>query len=146
MADPQFYRSLPPYLPDLQPDEPFEDTCRENDGTGEPGFGERVTLALKPIRRPAPPTLPIDEDSNEYGDGDGSDTGGAGGGGTDANQGSEGTGGVGEGEGQGGTGGRGGRRPRESGIPISGVRIFRSQVKKTATNSASDLVARAWCG
>ena len=62
------------------------------------------------------PLLPIDEDSNEYGDGDGSDTGGAGGGGTDANQGSEGTGGVGEGEGQGGTGGRGGRRPRESGI------------------------------
>ena len=115
---------LATYLPDLQPDEPFEDTCRENDGTGEPGFGERVTLALKPIRRPAPPTLPIDEDSNEYGDGDGSDTGGAGGGGTDANQGSEGTGGVGEGEGQGGTGGRGGRRPRESGIPISGVRIL----------------------
>ena len=115
---------LAAYLPDMQPDEPFEDAGRENGGTGEPGFGERVALALKPIRRPTPPTLPSSEDSNEDGDSDGDDAGGAGGGGTGTNEGEGGSGGSGEGEGEGGTGGRGGRRPRVRGIPISGVRIL----------------------
>ena len=115
---------LATYLPDMQPDEPFEDAVRENGGTGEPGFGERVTLSLKPVRRPTPPTLPSSEESNEDGDSDGEDTGGAGGGGTGTNEGGGGTGGPGEGEGQGGTGGRGGRQPRVRGVPISGVRIL----------------------
>ena len=115
---------LATYLPDMQPDEPFEDAGRENGGTGEPGFGERVTLTLKPIRHPTPPTLPSNEESNEDGDSDGDDTGGAGGGGTGTNEGGGGTGGPGEGEGQGGTGGRGGRQPRVRGVPISGVRIL----------------------
>ena len=115
---------LATYLPDMHPDEPFEDAGRENGGTGEPGFGERVTLTLKPVRRPTPPTLPSSEDSNEDGDGDGEDTGGAGGGGTGTNEDGGGTGGPGEGEGQGGTGGRGGRQPRVKGVPISGVRIL----------------------
>ena len=115
---------LATYLPDMQPDEPFDDAVRENGGTGEPGFGERVTLTLKPVRRPTPPTLPSSEESSGDGDSDGEDTGGAGGGGTGTNEGSGGTGGSGEGEGQGGTGGRGGRQPRVRGIPVSGVRIL----------------------
>ena len=114
---------LAAYLPDMQPDEPFED-ARENGSTGEPGFGERVTLTLKPVRRPTPPTLPPSEESNGDGDSDGDDTGGAGGGGTGTNEGQGGTGGPGEGEGEGGTGGRGGRQPRVRGVPISGVRIL----------------------
>ena len=115
---------LATYLPDIQPDEPFEDAGHENGGTGEPGFGERVTLTLRPVRRPTPPTLPSSEDSNGDGDSDGEDAGGAGGGGTGTNEGGGGTGGPGEGEGQGGTGGRGGRQPRVRGVPISGVRIL----------------------
>ena len=111
-------------MPDMQPDEPFEDAGGENEGMGEPGFGERVTLTLKPVRRPTPPTLPSSEESDEDGDSDGVDTGSAGGGGTGANEGEGGTGGPGEGEGQGGTGGRGGRQPRVRGVPISGVRIL----------------------
>ena len=115
---------LATYLPDMQPDEPFEDQDTENEGAGEPGFGERVTLSLRPVRRPAPPTLPPSEESNEDGDSDGDDAGGAGGGGTGTNEGGGGTGGPGEGEGQGGTGGRGGRQPRVRGVPISSVRIL----------------------
>ncbi len=115
---------LATYLPDMQPDEPFEEVGRQSGGTGEPGFGERVTLTLKPVRRPTPPTLPSIEESDEDGDSDGDDTGSAGGGGTGTNEGGGGTGGPGEGEGQGGTGGRGGRQPRVRGVPISGVRIL----------------------
>ena len=121
---PTVLAELATYLPDMQPDEPFEDAGRENGGTGEPGFGERVTLTLKPVRRPSPPTLPSSEESNGDGDSDGEDTGGAGGGGTGTNEGGGGTGGPGEGEGQGGTGGRGGRQPRVRGVPISSVRIL----------------------
>ena len=115
---------LAAYLPDMQPDEPFEDAGHENGETGEPGFGERVTLTLRPVRRPTPPTLPSSEELNEDGDSEGDDIGGAGGGGTGTNEGERGTGGTGEGEGEGGTGGRGGRQPRVRGIPISGVRIL----------------------
>ena len=50
--------------------------------------------------------------------------GGASGGGTGTNEGGGGTGGPSEGEGQGGTGGRGGRKPRVRGVPISGVRLL----------------------
>ena len=115
---------LATYLPDMQPDEPFDDAVHENSGTGEPGFGERVTLALRPVRRPTPPNLPSSDESNGDGDSDGEDTGGAGGGGTGTNEGTGGTGGPGEGEGEGGTGSRGGRRPRVRGLPISSVRIL----------------------
>ena len=115
---------LATYLPDIQPDEPFEDQGTENRGTGEPGFGERVTLSLKPVRRPTPPTLPADEELSEGGDSDGDDIGAVGGGGTGTTEGEGGTGGRGEGEGEGGTGGRGGRQPRVRGVPISGVRIL----------------------
>ena len=118
---------LATYLPDMQPDEPFEDVGQEDGGTREPGFGERVTLALKPVRRPTPPSLPQDQESNEDGDSDGRDTGGAGGGGSGENEGGGGSGGSGEGEGQGGTGSRGGRQPKLKGIPISGVRILAIQ-------------------
>ena len=115
---------LATYLPDMQRDEPFEDQDTENEGAGEPGFGERVTLTLRPVRRPTPPMLPADEESNEGGDSDGDDIGAAGGGGTGTNEGEGGTGGSGEGEGQGGTGGRGGRQPKARGVPITSVRIL----------------------
>ena len=121
---------LATYLPDMQPDEPFEDSGGEGSGTREPGFGERVTLALRPVRRPTPPSLPADEESDGDGDSIGDDTGSAGGGGTGANEGQGGTGGPGEGEGEGGTGGRGGRQPKLKGILISNVRILPVQGKE----------------
>ena len=44
------------YLPDYQPEEPFDDVGHDgSESSGEPGVGERVTLTLKPVRRPAPP-------------------------------------------------------------------------------------------
>lgn len=117
---------LAAYLPSIQPEEPFENDVDSNsDGTKEPGFGERVTLALKPVRRPTPPVLPQegDEESKE---GDGDDTGEAGGGSTDVNGGGGGgiSDGPGEGDGQGGTGVRGGSGSRPRRIPISGVRLL----------------------
>ena len=118
---------LATYLPDLNPDEPFEDASHANGGTGEPGFAERVTLRLKPVRHLTPPSLLAELESKEDGDSDGNDTGGVGGGGIGENEGRGGTGGPGEGEGQGGTGGRGGRPPRVTGIPVSGVRILSIQ-------------------
>ena len=39
------------YLPDYQPEEPFEQAGRDDDESkGEPGFGGRVTISLKQIR------------------------------------------------------------------------------------------------
>ena len=111
------------YLPHLQPDEPFEEVSEDGDGTKEPGFGQQVTLSLKPIRRQMPPVLPKDNGSTEDGDGDGENTGSSGGGATGKNGGEGGTGGPGEGEGQGGTGSRGGSSRTKS-VPISGVRIL----------------------
>jgi len=115
---------LAAYLPDFQPEEPFEDNVATSDGTHEPGFGERVTVALKPIRRPRPASLPSEKgEPMEEGDGDGDDTGGAGGGPTGDGGGTDGTGGSGEGDGTGGTGTRGGGSHPKS-IPISSVRIL----------------------
>ena len=110
------------YLPDYQPEEPF-DHADHNGGesSGEPGFGERVTLTLKPVRRPAPSHLPPNDLSGAESDGD--DTGNEGGSGTDANGGERGDGGGGEGDGRGGTGVRGGGG-RQRGIPVSRVRIL----------------------
>lgn len=114
------------YLPDYQPEEPFDDVL---DGEGkdnqEPGFAERVKVTLKPVRRPTPPKLPL-EDGPQV-DGDGDDIGNEGGAGLGQQGGIPSNGGTGvgpgEGEGQGGTGGRGGSS-KDRKIPISGVRIL----------------------
>ncbi len=113
---------LAAYLPDYEPDEPFDDAP---DGAGkstrEPGFAERVKVGLKPVRRTKPPELSLD-DGPEV-DSDGDDTGNEGGSPTGVNGGGGGGGGTGEGNGQGGTGTRGGTS-RHRGIPVSRVRIL----------------------
>ena len=112
------------YLPDYQPEEPFDDAGHDGgESSGEPGFGERVTLTLRPVRRPAPTIVPVDDHSDRDGDGDGDDTGVMGGAGTGSGSGGSGERGRGEGDGQGGTGTRGGGS-RQRGIPVSGVRIL----------------------
>ena len=110
------------YLPDYQPEEPFDDAGHDGgEGSGEPGFGERVTLTLKPVRHPAPPIAPVNDRSDGSGDGDGDDVGVMGGAGTGS--GGSGEGGRGEGDGQGGTGTKGGGSTQRR-IPVSGVRIL----------------------
>ena len=112
------------YLPDYQPEEPFDDAGHDGDGSsGEPGFAERVTLTLKPVRRPPPSQLPTDDLPDKGSEGDGDDTGNEGGAGTDTNEGEGGDGGEGGGDGQGGTGTRGGDHGK-LGIPVSRVRIL----------------------
>ena len=109
-------------LPDINPEEPFDDINSGNsDGTKERGFGDRVTVKLKPIRRSAPVLPSNGEDDGE--DAAGDETGVYGGGGTGENGGEGGTGGSGEGEGQGGTGGQGGGTARKT-LPLSRVRIL----------------------
>ena len=111
-------------LPDSHPDEEFEDIPRDQKGNMEPGFGERVMVSLKPIRRVGPPSLPTETlDQNGDGDSDGVDTGDVGGAGTDEGGAGGNGGGTGEGDGEGGTGIRGGGRTAK-GIPLSGVRIL----------------------
>ena len=115
---------LAAYLPDYQPEEPFDDAGHDGDeDSGEPGFGEQVTLSLKPVRRPAPPIAPVDDRSDLDGKSEGDDAGAEGGAGTDSGSDEGGNGGEGEGDGQGGTGTRGGGS-RQRGIPISRVRIL----------------------
>ena len=112
------------YLPDYQPEEPFDDAGHDgSERNGEPGFGERVTLSLKPVRRPAPPIAPVDDRSDLDGNSDGDDAGAEGGAGTDSGSAKDGSGGKGEGDGEGGTGTRGGGG-RQRGIPVSRVRIL----------------------
>ena len=112
---------LATYLPDYQPEEPFDEFSDGGDkSTGEPGFGERVKVRLKPVRRAKPPDLPLN-DGPEV-DGDGDDTGNEGGSPTGIHGGGGG-GGTGDGDGRGGTGTRGGTS-RHHGIPVSGVRIL----------------------
>ena len=112
------------YLPDYQPEEPFDDASHDgSEGSGEPGFGERVTLSLKPVRRPAPPIASVDDRSDLDGNSEGDDAGTVGGAGTDSGSDGGGSGGEGEGDGQGGTGTRGGGS-RQRGIPVSRVRIL----------------------
>ena len=72
------------YLPDYQPEEPFDDAGHDGDeSSGEPGFGEQVTLSLKPARLPAPPIAPVDYRSDLDGNSEGDDAGAEGGAGTD---------------------------------------------------------------
>ena len=111
------------YLPDYQPEESFEDAGREDgEGTGEPGFGGRVAVSLKPVRRLAAPRLPEDIGSEFEGDGD-AEPGDEGGGGTGRDGGEGGNRGKGEGDGRGGTGTRGGSSSRHA-IPVSAVRLL----------------------
>ena len=112
------------YLPDPYPEEPFEDVGHGSDGTGEPGFGDRVKLTLRPVRRPTPRVLPPDDQSEDEGDAGGSDTGSAGGAGTGENGSGGGSGGSGDDDGTGGSGDQGGGLPRRRRIPISNVRIL----------------------
>ena len=112
------------YLPDYTPEEPFDDSGHDDgEGSGEPGFGEQVTLSLKPVRRPGPPIPPVDNPSDLDGNSEGDDVGVAGGAGTDSGSDGSGNGGKGEGDGQGGSGTRGGGS-RQRDIPVSRVRIL----------------------
>lgn len=115
------------YLPDPHPDEPFDDVSQDSDGIDgirEPGFGYRVKVTLKPVRRPSPSVLPAEYDEEEAGDADGDAIGSVGGSATGTNGGEGGSGGPGEGEGTGGTGIRGGGRSKLRRIPISNVRML----------------------
>ena len=86
------------YLPDYQPEEPFDDAGHDSsESSGEPGFGERVTLSLKPVRRPAPPIASVDDHSDSDGNSEGDDVGTEGGAGTDSGSGGGGSRGEGEG-------------------------------------------------
>lgn len=115
---------LAAYLPDYQPEDSFEEAESDDNGTKQPGFGERMKITLKPVRRPTPPILSLqEEDPLEDTDGDGHDTGELGGSATGVNGGGGGSGGSGDGEGEGGTGNRGGDGKQRS-IQISGVRIL----------------------
>ncbi len=54
-------------LPDYYPDEEFEDSS-DSAEEGEPGFAERVTIKLKPIRRSVMTPLPIFDEEQEDSD------------------------------------------------------------------------------
>ena len=114
---------LAPYLPDLQPDDGFDDANSDDESNREPGFGARVKIRLKPVIRSRPTGLtPDGEATDDGGDGDG--TGNAGGSGEGTSSGEGGTGGRGEGEGDGGTGNRGGDGVTSKPIPVSCVRVL----------------------
>ena len=114
-------------LPDLHPEESFEEGKQGDSESRKSGFDGGVIISLKPIRRPLSRVQPEgDEEEGDEGEGSGEDSGSAGGGGTGTNAGGGGTGGSGEGEGQGGTGGRSGN-PVGRGVPISSVRILATE-------------------
>ena len=102
------------FLPYPQPDEPFGDINQNDEEAREPGFGDRVKVTLKPVRRLTPPVLPDEEDG---GDATGDDTGSSGGAGTGENGG----GGGGQRDGDGSSGGR---RSKLKRIPVSNVRML----------------------
>ncbi|MXX68832.1 MAG: hypothetical protein F4Y74_07720 [Gemmatimonadales bacterium] len=114
---------LATYLPDLNPDEPFDDAEASANDTNEPGFGTEVTVDLRPVRRRHTPTLSYQDDD---GDGTGNGEGETGGSGSGRNHGDGGGGGAGDGDGDGGSGSTGGNRGRRP-IPISCVRILADQ-------------------
>ena len=114
------------YLPNFQPDEPLDDAAHGSNGKREQGFGERVQLTLKPIRRPMS-SLSQEDESDEDGDSDGDDVGFGGGAGTESNGGENGNGGRGEGDGSGGTGSKGGGHKSAKRLPVSNVRLLHVQ-------------------
>ena len=114
---------LADYLPDLQPDDGFDDANSDDEGSGEPGFGQRVKIRLKPVRQSNTKGLPPDGEGTDEG-GDGDDTGNAGGSGEGTNSGEGGRGGRGDGDGEGGTGGRGGGGVTSKPILVSSVRVL----------------------
>ena len=114
---------LAAYLPNFQPDESIEDTTQGDGGKREQGFGDRVQVTLKPIRRPMP-SLSVEDESEEDGDSDGDDLGFGGGGGTGSNDGENGNGGSGEGDGSGGAGSKGGGQKSAKRLPVSSVRLL----------------------
>lgn len=115
---------LAAYLPDYSPDEAFEDAGSDGDGaTSEPGFGDQLTLSLKPIRRPAKTYPLLESEQRADRNGDGEDVGEVGGAGTGRGGSNLGRFGSGEGEGVGGTGVRGGGNAQQS-LHVYGVRIL----------------------
>ena len=120
---------LAAYLPNFQPDESIEDTAHGDDRKGEQGFGDRVQVTLKPIRR-SMPSLSQEDESDEDGDSDGDDAGFEGGAGTDSNGGGNGNGGGGEGGGSGGTGSKGGGHRSAKRLAVSNVRLLPVQGHK----------------
>lgn len=106
-------------LPDLVPDDDFDNSNVADDKDREPGFAEQVKIKLKPIRKKANSTL-TEEEGEEF-DGDGQDQGAEGGGGTENGGGGGDIDGPGEGEGEGGTGTRGGEKGRKT-IGLSKIR------------------------
>ena len=115
---------LATYLPHRQPEGPFDDAEANDERSKEPGFGQRVKLTLKPVRRTRPKGLTSDEATTNDDSGDGNDTGAVGGSGKGRNSGAGGSGGTGDGDGKGGTGGRGGGGVISKPIPVSGVRVL----------------------
>lgn len=115
---------LATYLPDYSPDEAFEDAGSNGAGaSNEPGFGDRLTLSLKPVRRPARTYPSLESELTVDQSGDGEDVGEVGGEGAGSGGSNLGTFGPREGEGMGGTGGRGGGNGRPS-VLVYGVRIL----------------------
>ena len=109
-------------LPELHPDEPFDGFQPASGGGKEQGFGERVTITLKPIRRSGLPTFSttVDDDDDAYGD----DVGTHGGSGTEDGGGSTSpASGPGDGDGEGGTGEKSGGSIQKV-LPISSVRLL----------------------
>ena len=115
---------LAEYLPHRKAEGPYEDAEGDDESSKEPGFGHRVKLTLKPVRRSRPAGLTSNEEATDDDGGDGEGTGNVGGGGKGTNSGEGGSGGRGEGEGEGGTGGRGGGRVTARQISVSGVRLL----------------------
>ena len=113
---------LAAYLPDLIPDEDFDDEIGTQEGSNEPGFADRVKIRLRPARVVVPSRQREDEEGGEV-EGDGEDTGDHGGGGEENGGGGGHGNGSGEGEGSGGTGGKSGRTKRKL-VPVSAVRLL----------------------
>ena len=120
------------HLPFPQEDESFDDVNPDAERTREPGFGDRVRVTLKPVRRPTPPMLPTEEEEEDMGDADGGGAGSVGGGADGENGGDGGYGGQGEGEGNGGTGTRGGQRSKQRRIAVSNVRMLAIEGRENA--------------
>jgi len=117
------------YMPNIEPDESIEDVARGDNGKREQGFGERVQVTLRPIRRPVP-SLSQEDETDEEGETDGDDAGFEGGSGVGSSGGENGNGGPGEGGGSGGTGGKGGGHKVAKPLSVSNVRLLAVQNKE----------------